>query len=144
MKRTAELKGSAVFFSISGLSFVTACDNARLSPALTCTSTSGCYGRGARSPAETVPPMSQIVPSMKPVFEGSLSPQLRAKARCSACQLQMCKSRFQGPHSALHETARDEAKNMAVYSCETCGVSLVWSGDMTSPGWSQRRDMSAN
>ena len=83
--------------------------------------------------------MSRIVPSMKPVFEGPLNLAARDKARCSPCQLQICKSRTEKPHSALHETARDEAKNSVDYACDTCGVTLVWSGDMKTPGWSQRR-----
>ena len=83
--------------------------------------------------------MSHIVPSMKPVFEGPLNLQTRVKARCSACQLQMCKSRFERPHAGLKETERDQVNNTAQFSCESCGVSLVWSGDMRKPGWSQAR-----
>jgi hypothetical protein len=53
--------------------------------------------------------------------------------------LQICKSRFERPHAGLKETARDEVKNTAVFNCESCGVSLVWSGDFSMPGWSQAR-----
>ena len=83
--------------------------------------------------------MSRIVPSMKPVFEGPLNLPIRAKVRCPACQLQICKSRNASPHAALQEKSRDEANSTAVFACEKCGVTLVWSGDMKSPGWSQRR-----
>jgi hypothetical protein len=76
---------------------------------------------------------------MKPVFEGPLNLTIRAKTRCAACQLQICKSRHETPHGALQEMQRDEAKNTAVFTCDTCGVSLVWSGDTNRPGWAQQR-----
>jgi hypothetical protein len=76
---------------------------------------------------------------MKPVFEGPVNPSIRAKVRCAACQLQICKSRYEAPHAALQETDRDEAKGTAAFACDNCGVTLLWSGDMRSPGWSQRR-----
>ena len=86
--------------------------------------------------------MPSIVPSMRPVFEPS--PNIpRKRARCPACQLQICKSRSQSAHAALKEVERDQAGNSAVYCCDACGVSLVWSGDPGLPGWSQRRDASA-
>ncbi len=83
--------------------------------------------------------MSRIVPSMKPVFEGPLNLPIRAKVRCAACQLQICKSRIESPHAALQESSRDQVNNTAEFVCDTCAVTLVWSGDMKSPGWSQRR-----
>jgi hypothetical protein len=76
---------------------------------------------------------------MKPVFQGPLNLDVRVKARCPACQLQICKSRFEPPHAGLKELERDQVKNSAVYSCESCNVSLVWSGDFSRPGWSQAR-----
>jgi uncharacterized protein with PIN domain len=76
---------------------------------------------------------------MKPVFEAALDFEPRAKARCPACQLQLCKSRFERPHGGLKETERDQVNNSAQFSCDSCGILLVWSGDMRKPGWSQAR-----
>lgn len=83
--------------------------------------------------------MAGIVPSLKPVFDGPLNLPLRAKVRCAACQLQICKSRLEPPHGALQQTARDEHANSKTFACDNCHVSLVWCGDTRSPGWSQQR-----
>lgn len=61
-------------------------------------------------------------------------------ARCRACQLQLCKSRLEKPHTALKEVGRDEIKDRVHYACETCQAVLVWSGDKALPGWSHQRE----
>lgn len=59
--------------------------------------------------------------------------------RCRACQLQLCKSRREAPHAALIETLRDDAGGFVRYGCQSCGLSLCRSGDLSLPGWSVAR-----
>jgi len=61
--------------------------------------------------------------------------------RCAACQLQICKSRDQPPHSRLTEVTRENTLGgqVVVYLCESCGVSMMRSADMGKPGWSSVR-----
>ncbi len=62
-----------------------------------------------------------------------------AAARCPACQLQLCKSRVQGPHALLTEVKTDESGRgrETFFSCQTCGVTLINSTDLGKPGWRQ-------
>jgi len=68
------------------------------------------------------------------------------QSRCAACQLQICKSRHERPHSGLKPAEREvmaESKlstdNHAVYLCQTCASVLIHSSDVMEPGWRQRR-----
>lgn len=62
----------------------------------------------------------------------------RAVARCAACQLQLCKSRDEGPHAQLKEIRREELSQSTVYGCGTCGTTLTRSADVSRPGWAQQ------
>lgn len=59
--------------------------------------------------------------------------------RCSACQLQLCKSRREAPHAALKETLRNELERFVRYACQSCGTSLLCSENLSVPGWSVAR-----
>lgn len=66
------------------------------------------------------------------------------RQRCSACQLQLCKSRSEPPHVSLKESAVKVtggkfAGGDTVYVCATCSTTLVRSDDPGKAGWSQRR-----
>lgn len=65
--------------------------------------------------------------------------QAAAAARCPACQLQLCKSRVQGPHALLTEVKSDESSGgrETSFTCQTCGVTLINSADLGKPGWRQ-------
>ena len=68
-----------------------------------------------------------------------LNPQ--TTPRCSACQLQLCKSRGEPPHAAL-KAAEGGGKLSGldtVYLCGVCSAVMVRSADMAQPGWRQRR-----
>jgi hypothetical protein len=62
-----------------------------------------------------------------------------ASGRCSACQLQICKSRVQGPHAALTEVKIDDSNRgrETYYACQTCGITLINSTDLAKQGWRQ-------
>jgi len=62
-------------------------------------------------------------------------------ARCSACQLQLCKARESQPHAGLVEAAGDGKLRGAdrAFTCQTCGTTLINSQDMRKPGWAQTR-----
>ena len=70
----------------------------------------------------------------------TLAPGVK-EIRCTACQLQLCKSRDEQPHSNLSEVTRDDIPDgqSASYLCQTCGVRLVRSADMARAGWSIQR-----
>jgi predicted RNA binding protein YcfA (HicA-like mRNA interferase family) len=63
--------------------------------------------------------------------------------RCAACQLQLCKSREQGPHAAMErsdpqpETINGKPRKGSdvVYTCQSCGTALVHAQDRNDPGW---------
>ena len=62
------------------------------------------------------------------------------RARCAACQLQLCKSRQEPPHAALKEVSREGMNQQRVgFNCQTCGAILIRSSDLSAPGWSQQR-----
>lgn len=74
----------------------------------------------------------------------SYPPKLLRTPRCSACQLQMCKSRDEPPHPALKAMADGISREKfnrreIVYLCQTCGAVMVHSADVAEPGWHQRR-----
>jgi hypothetical protein len=64
---------------------------------------------------------------------------LGSEVRCRACQLQLCKSRTEKPHTGLKEVGRDEVKQQVQYACETCAAVMEWCGDPTRPGWTHKR-----
>jgi hypothetical protein len=61
--------------------------------------------------------------------------------RCAACQLQLCKSRDEPPHSKLTETTQVNMRDgrSGAYLCQTCGVTMIRSADLAKPGWSSQR-----
>ena len=61
--------------------------------------------------------------------------------RCAACQLQVCKSRDESPHAKLSETTSVHARDgqSSAYLCQTCGVTMIRSADLSKPGWSSQR-----
>jgi hypothetical protein len=69
-----------------------------------------------------------------------LAPSVKT-ARCAACQLQLCKSRDEPPHSSLSEVTRDNGRDgLSVnYLCQNCGVTMIRSADLAEPGWSSLR-----
>lgn len=71
------------------------------------------------------------------------TPPPHVPVRCRACQLQLCKSRMEKPHTGLKETGRDPEADTAQYACDDCGAVLVWCGNPARPGWSHRRESSA-
>lgn len=58
-----------------------------------------------------------------------------AKARCRACQLQLCKGREQLPHAHLTEIDRNEGDQSTRYTCASCDQTLIRSGDFAKAGW---------
>ena len=68
--------------------------------------------------------------------------------RCKACQLQLCKSRCERPHTGLKARPIDEGTTGSVvggvavpdteYDCTVCGAILVCSSDPSRPGWTHR------
>ncbi|MBY0509736.1 MAG: hypothetical protein K2P94_06245 [Rhodospirillaceae bacterium] len=62
-----------------------------------------------------------------------------AAVRCRACQLQICKSRVQGPHAGLTEVKTDESHpgRETFFSCQACGITLINSTDLAKQGWRQ-------
>ena len=64
--------------------------------------------------------------------------------RCSACQLQLCKSRNEPPHAALKvingsDAADKFSPNDTVYLCQTCAAVMVRSADLMEASWRHRR-----
>ena len=68
------------------------------------------------------------------------TPSPHIPVRCRACQLQLCKSRMEKPHTGLKETGRDETRDTAQYACDSCGAVMEWSGNPSRPGWAHLRE----
>ena len=66
---------------------------------------------------------------------------LQRTQRCSACQLQLCKSRGEPPHAArkVTEGGGKLGGSDTAYLCGVCSAVMVRSPDLLQSGWRQRR-----
>ncbi len=62
-------------------------------------------------------------------------------SRCPACQLQLCKGRSEPPHAALKDVGAGGAMagSDKHFTCQSCGITLVNSSDLATPGWRHHR-----
>lgn len=66
--------------------------------------------------------------------------KIMVAARCSACQLQLCKARGAAPHGGLVEAKREDLEHFErAFVCKTCGITLINSPNTAKPGWVHAR-----